>query len=1155
MALTGKNAFTVKVSSPRIEGILPRERLFQLLDAHRKYPVAWLSGPAGSGKTTLVASYLLDRKLPALWYSVDAGDSDIASFFYYMGLAVKKAAPRFRKPMPLLTPEYLMGISVFAQRFFEEFYRRIAGSPPAHRLKSSARAGRSHFVIVFDNYQLVPPESRFHEIINTGLSLAPEGISAIVISRNEPAPVFIRLRASNRMGLIGWREIRLTEDESRELVLLKEERRLTEETLSVLHKKTEGWMAGLVLLIASSKISGMDYDLLDKLTPSEIFDYFANEIFLKSDRKVQEFLLKSSFLHSMTAQSAEMLTGIKTAAKILSELEKNHYFIERRLKENPVYTYHRLFREFLVSRSKELFTSAEITRIRHKAAALVMESGLVEEAAELLLDAGDWQEFVPFVLNQAKTLWGQGRIQTLRAWLTAIPSEITEKVPWLSYWLGICQMGTDPAGSRNHLEKAFRLFEAQRNDAGAFLSWSGAVQTFLFEFDDFRPLDKWIGWLDERSNREIAYPSPEIAAGMASGMTGALAWRMPSHPHVRKWVNTAVSLCDENLNIDTRLRACTNSAIFYIWMGDFAECRILIEQMKKMVQSQPGSPARQIVLRIAEAMFYNSSVEWQAQAGRAVAEGLEISQKSGVHVMDTLLYLQGAASALNAGDKAGAHEYLVKMEKTIGVSRRAHSAHYFYFLSWYFVLANDIPQAAASAKESLRFIEEAGLPVSEALIRLTLALVLYQSGDRERACRQLQAATKISARTGSAYCAYLCDMASAYFSLSANHRATFAGSASPPTDTAGAAARPAKEGLKHLQRALVTGRQKGYVTMVHFWRPDVVSYLCIRALEAGIEVEYVQHLIRKLRLPPPAFPYETPPFDKTPSSPPLDKGGLGGILIDRWPWPVRISTLGTFELLINGKTVRSTGKTQKRPLLLLKALIAMGAKDVREEQLADILWPYAEGDAGHNAIKTTVIRLRRLIGSDAAIQVREGRVSLDHRYCWIDSLAFEQLCSQAEQILKTTASLTDSRDEILAPAAPPTGSEGENAHLLQIVSRALSLYGGPFLHSETDQTWTVAARERLRSRYLRLIARMARLSERSGNSHEAAEYYLKGLETEPLAEEFYQGLMAAYIRLGRQADGLLAYKRCKETLKAELGVAPSARTEALRAEILKTTHS
>lgn len=113
-----RNATIAKITRPKIEEIFPRERLFKFLDDGCKRPLTWVSAPAGSGKTTLAANWLDARKLPCLWYSVDAGDADIASFFYYMGLAAKKAAPRYKKPLPLLTPEYLMGLSTFTERWF-----------------------------------------------------------------------------------------------------------------------------------------------------------------------------------------------------------------------------------------------------------------------------------------------------------------------------------------------------------------------------------------------------------------------------------------------------------------------------------------------------------------------------------------------------------------------------------------------------------------------------------------------------------------------------------------------------------------------------------------------------------------------------------------------------------------------------------------------------------------------------------------------------------------------------------------------------------------------------------------------------------------------------------------------------------------------------
>jgi hypothetical protein len=115
-----------KVSRPTLPHVFPRNRLFKTIDDLRKRPILWISGPAGSGKTTLVASYLEARGLPCLWYRMDAGDADAASFFYYMGLAVKKAAPRKRKPLPLLTSEYMLGLNTFALRYFEAMYQSLS---------------------------------------------------------------------------------------------------------------------------------------------------------------------------------------------------------------------------------------------------------------------------------------------------------------------------------------------------------------------------------------------------------------------------------------------------------------------------------------------------------------------------------------------------------------------------------------------------------------------------------------------------------------------------------------------------------------------------------------------------------------------------------------------------------------------------------------------------------------------------------------------------------------------------------------------------------------------------------------------------------------------------------------------------------------------
>jgi hypothetical protein len=63
-----------------------------------------------------------------------------------------------------------------------------------------------------------------------------------------------------------------------------------------------------------------------------------------------------------------------------------------------------------------------------------------------------------------------------------------------------------------------------------------------------------------------------------------------------------------------------------------------------------------------------------------------------------------------------------------------------------------------------------------------------------------------------------------------------------------------------------------------------------------------------------------------------------------WPWPLKVFTLGRFAILRDGEPLQFTRKVQQKPLSLLKALIALGGKEVREERIADLLWPESDGD-------------------------------------------------------------------------------------------------------------------------------------------------------------------------------------------------------------------
>ena len=241
--MKNRNLHVSKITRPVASQAFLRKRLFKLMDSGYKHPVLWITAPAGSGKTTLASSFIESRSIPCLWYKADAGDADVATFFYYLGLAAKKIAPGRRQPLPLLTPEYIPGLPTFTRRYFEDLYSRL----------------KPGSCIVFDNYQEVSEGSALHEVIRNGLEIIPENITVIFISRKAPPPAFARIRANQSIKLINWNDLQLTIEEFTNIIKLKLKGKptLSKEVIAELHHITKGWAAGLILLMERIQEGGV----------------------------------------------------------------------------------------------------------------------------------------------------------------------------------------------------------------------------------------------------------------------------------------------------------------------------------------------------------------------------------------------------------------------------------------------------------------------------------------------------------------------------------------------------------------------------------------------------------------------------------------------------------------------------------------------------------------------------------------------------------------------------------------------------------------------------------------------------------------------------------------------------------------------------------
>ncbi len=128
--------------------------------------------------------------------------------------------------------------------------------------------------------------------------------------------------------------------------------------------------------------------------------------------------------------------------------------------------------------------------------------------------------------------------------------------------------------------------------------------------------------------------------------------------------------------------------------------------------------------------------------------------------------------------------------------------------------------------------------------------------------------------------------------------------------------------------------------------------------------------------------------------------------------------------------------------------------------------------------------------------------------------------------------------------------ESDAADAYRYGEKAIELYQGPFLPGDAGQAWTAPYRERLRSKYLRLVLQQGLYLEESAQWRKAVEIFQRGLETDEFAEEFYQHLMMCYQRLGQKAEAIRVFDHCRTVLFSALGISPSKQTEALYSSLL-----
>jgi LuxR family maltose regulon positive regulatory protein len=976
-----------KLNMPRSAKGVARPRLHAALDKARRAAAVWIVAPGGAGKTTLAATYIAERKLPYLWYQLDRDDADPATYFYYLGLAAKQLQQSHEIFLPLLTPEYLHDVPGFARRYFRQLFSLLSHES----------------VVVLDNYQELDAADPANEILRNAIGEVPDGRNIIVISRTAPPPSLVRSQVTGALAVIDWEEIRLRYDET-EAIVRRKSNDLDTNIIRLLHKRSEGWVAGLTLMLKQIKKKGVQdpANCLDSLV--RVFDFFASDVFDALPHITRDFLLKTSLLAYMTPSLASAVSGNDDAEKILVNLHQQHFFTSRRDLAEVTYQYHALFREFLQARAAQAYARDHYLALTRKAGRLLCEQGRNEEAVALHLQARDWETAAPLLLKQAPQLLAHGRAQTVAGWIGAMPEELVKITPWLLYWKGISQQFVDPFKAQATLEAAYEGFRGRRDVIGEMLAASAIIDILFILRENLLFAERWVDVLQKRLSHNVAFPTPEIEVRILSSLLSVLELMRPYDAHLPRYIDRLVALFDREFDVNQKILLANRLIIYFAFIeGDKNACERIMLYVRPLLNSLELAASSRYswkVLSVIPYLFTDCRDKIVCESVDSLLLFAKDDDLSGFLKENNLAFMEFIASYyvsllhLHFDDAEAAKRLIDRMEDLVVRPQTIDMAILLMVKCLYALSQDDLESAFHYGRASLQVHSSVGAIITGLEVACIVAIERCESGRPGEAFGYLEY-PGIRESIGNPRMRYQVVLIEAYAHLLQGNLVKC---------------------HECLRQGMRLGREHHYLGPV-FWLRRIMPGLCAEALRAGIEVEYVRQLIYKRGL----LPEDT--------------------TIEDWPWLVKIYTLGQFKVVVNDRPLEDT---QAKPYKLLRAIVSLGGKNVREERISELLWPDSEGDAAHSAFTTTLSRLRKAIGEEV-LTVKNGRVSLDRQYCWMDAWSLED---QIAQLQKATC---------------------KPERLRVLVNKVVTLYRGPFMNDE-EGIGAEKLRQRLESTYGRFKA-------------------------------------------------------------------------------------
>lgn len=461
---------------PRPSVVL-RPRLIERLNEGLQHTpsVTLISAPVGYGKTTLVSEWVAGCERPVAWLSLDEADSDPTRFLTYLVAALQTIDPNIGAGiLGVLESPQLPPIASIMTGLLNE----IAPFP-------------NNFTLVLDDYHVTDSKS-IDQILTFMLEHLPTQMHLVIASREDPNLPLARLRAQGQLTELRAVDMRFTPAEAAEFLNRVMGLNLSEEDITALETRTEGWIAGLQLAALSMLGREDVHGFISAFAGDNryIVDYLVEEVLQRQSESIRSFLLKTSILDWLSSPLCDAVTGLKEGSVLLDALERGNLFVFPLDDKRKWFRYHPLFTDVL---HKHLIEEQpdQVPVLHRRASEWYEQNGLPVDAIHHALFAEDFERAADLIERAAPALRRSRQEATVLGWLQALPNELVRSRPVLSvYFAGALLLSGDLKGVEARLQDAERWLDmtADMHDKQR----PPPPEMVVLDEEEFRRLPGWI---------------------------------------------------------------------------------------------------------------------------------------------------------------------------------------------------------------------------------------------------------------------------------------------------------------------------------------------------------------------------------------------------------------------------------------------------------------------------------------------------------------------------------------------------------------------------------------------------------------------------------------------------------------------------------------